>query len=270
MHRDMDWRITTEPTVEPVTLHEMRQHLRVDSGTEIQLNFGGVAVDETGGISSLPATAHGLSETGGDRIVVSGTVNYDGVHVTTSGTTVDKIAFAATFVAETFGTISFVNTGGDSELINSLISAARQYCEMFSNRAYITQTITGKLDRFYSPIILPRPNLQSVTSITYIDTAGDEQTLSTDIYDVDTTSTPGEITLAYNQSWPTHRSQHHAVTIVFVTGYGGAAADVPSDVIAAIKLMVGHLYENREATSGFNVNEIPMGVKSLLSMDRVF
>ncbi len=277
MNTGMDWKVTTEPTVEPVTLHQMRQHSRIESGTEIQLDFGGVAVDETGGISSLPAASHGLSVSGGTRIVVSGTTNYDGVHVTTSETTTEKIAFTAAFVAETMGTTEFVHTGGDNELILSLIIAARQYCEMFSRRAYITQTITGKLDRFANPpfhfrnmIILPNPDLQTVSSVKYIDIAGVQQTLDASVYDVDTTSTPGRITLAYNQSWPSIRGEHHAVEIIFVTGYGDAATDVPDRIIAAIKLMAAHLYENREATSGFNVNELPLAVESLLSMDRVF
>lgn len=266
----MDWKVTTEPTVEPVTLHEMREHSRIDSGTEIQLDFGGVAVDEGGGVSSLPAATHGLSQSGGTRIVVSGTDNYDGVHVTTSDTTAEKIAFTATYVAETFGTTEFVHTGGDNELILSMIKAARQYCEMYSRRAYITQTITGKLNRFSKRIILPMPDLQTVSSVKYIDISGAQQTLDPSVYDVDTTSTPGLITLAYGQSWPSLRGEHHAVEIIFVTGYGDAATEVPSRIIAAIKLMAAHLYENREATSGFNVNEIPLGVKSLLSTDRVF
>ncbi|HEG43239.1 MAG TPA: hypothetical protein ENH94_04230 [Phycisphaerales bacterium] len=273
----MDWRVTTEPTVEPVTLHEMRQHSRIDSGTEIQLDFGGVAVDETGGISSLPAAAHGLSVSGGTRIVVSGTTNYDGVHVTTSETTTEKIAFVATYVAETMGTTEFVHTGGDNELILSLIIAARQYCEMFSRRAYITQTITGKLDRFANPpfhfrnmIILPNPNLQTVSSVKYIDTEGVQQTLDASVYDVDATSTPGRITLAYSQSWPSLRGEHHAVEIIFVTGYGDAATDVPSRIIQAIKLLAGEWYREREATGVVNLNEIPNGVNSLLSTDRVF
>ncbi|KKK75959.1 hypothetical protein LCGC14_2868480, partial [marine sediment metagenome] len=97
-----------------------------------------------------------------------------------------------------------------------------------------------------------------------------QQTLDASVYDVDTTSTPGRITLAYNQSWPSIRGEHHAVEIIFVTGYGDAATDVPDRIIAAIKLMAAHLYENREATSGFNVNELPLAVESLLSMDRVF
>ncbi len=267
---DMDWILSTAPAVEPVTLHEMREHLRIDSGTEIQLDFGGVAVDEGSGIVSLPAAAHGQSETGGLRIVVSGTDNFDGVKVTTSDTTADKIAFAGTYAAETFGTTSFVHTGGDAETLQAFITAAREFCEMFSNRAYITQTLTGKLDRFYNTIKLPRPNLQSVTSVAYLDMAGDSQTLDTNVYDVDTTSKPGEITLAYNQYWPSVRPQHHAITVIFVTGYGDDAGDVPAHIKSAIKLLCGHLYENREASSGFTVNEIPLGVKTLLYIDRVY
>lgn len=157
-----------------------------------------------------------------------------------------------------------IDTTADDTLIESLITAARQWCEDYERRAYVTQTITVKLDRFTNKIVLPKPKLQSVTSVKYIDTAGVEQTLSTDIYNVDTYREPGRITLAYNQSWPTTRDDYNAVEIVYVAGYGDAA-DVPDRVKCAIKLIVGHLYENRESTAPISIHEVPFTVTALLN-----
>lgn len=56
--------------------------------------------------------------------------------------------------------------------LGTLITAAREYCEMFQNRAYITQTWELTLDtwpRF--PFKLPMPPLVSVTFIHYHDIA---------------------------------------------------------------------------------------------------
>ena len=157
-----------------------------------------------------------------------------------------------------------VDGSDEDTFIEGLIQAAREWCEDYERRAYITRTITAKFDRFYSTIILPMPKIQSVTSVKYLDTAGTEQTLSTDYYDVDTYREPGAITLAYNKTWPTTRDINNAVEVVFVAGYGDAD-DVPERVKCAIKLLIGHLYENRETTSPINISEVPLGIKSLLT-----
>ena len=53
-------------------------------------------------------------------------------------------------------------TGTDEDdLITTFIEAAREYCEEYQNRAYITQTWDLSLDEFPdSPYSLPKPPLQ--------------------------------------------------------------------------------------------------------------
>lgn len=117
-----------------------------------------------------------------------------------------------------------VDHSTDDELIKSIIAAARQYCEGYQNRAYMVQTITLKMDEFpcsgnYNEIIVPRPPLISVSSIKYIDTDGDEQTVSSSVYDVDIYSEPGRIGLAYGQSWPGIRGDLNGVEVIYTAGY---------------------------------------------------
>lgn len=150
-------------------------------------------------------------------------------------------------------------------LIAWQITAARQYCEEYERRSYITQTITAKLQGFSNEIILPRPVLQAVSSIKYIDTGGDEQLLASSVYDVDVYREPGRVTLAHNQSWPALRGDVNGVEIIYTAGYGDAAADVPALTKAAILLFVGYLYENREAASVSSLAEIPIPVRNLLN-----
>ncbi len=63
--------------------------------------------------------------------------------------------------------------------------------------------------------------------------------------------------------------------IVLATTAGNQAGslfytdDVPEGIRAAILLLVGHLYENREASIDKALSEIPFGVKALLDMNRV-
>ena len=56
----------------------------------------------------------------------------------------------------------------------------------------------------------------------------------------------------------------NCVTVRFVAGYGAASA-VPETVKAAIKLLVGHLYEHREAvTLGHLSRSLQYGLERLL------
>jgi len=75
---------------------------------------------------------------------------------------------------------------------------------------------------------------------------------------------------AYQQTWPSTRSVANAVTIRFVCGYASAAA-VPFSMLAAIKLLVGHWYSNRESSVvGATVQTIPQGVDSLIWQSKVW
>jgi len=160
----------------------------------------------------------------------------------------------------------------DDALIALYITAAREWCEAFLRRAMITQTFDLTLDQWpcKNQIQLPRPPLQSVTSVTYIDQDNVSYTFdSTDYYVV--TGSPGRLVLNNNASWPSETLRDVAgITIRFVAGYG-LAASVPELFKSAIKLMVGDLYENRESTivgQGLSVTTAPFGVKSLLMPQR--
>lgn len=141
-----------------------------------------------------------------------------------------------------------------------LIKAARRWCENETGLAFITQTWDFGVDCFWGAdsLELPRAPLQSVTSITYVDTDGDSQTLDSDTYTADTATMPGRIYLAYSQSWPDTRAQPLAVTVRAVCGFGDASTDVPEEAIHAVKMLVGTMYEHRETTiTGTIVSEVP-------------
>lgn len=73
--------------------------------------------------------------------------------------------------------------------------------------------------------VMPLGQLRSVTSIKYTDTDGTEDTMSSDDYDVDTSSDPGIIRLGYGDSWPTVTLRPtNPIEIQFVCGwYAGDA-----------------------------------------------
>ena len=158
----------------------------------------------------------------------------------------------------------------DDTLITTLISAATTYCEEFQRRSYITQTRVFYYDAFPLLFVVPYPPLISVTTIEYVDVDGDTQEVDTPDFRVDTGNEPGRITEAYNATWPATRDVTNAVILTVSEGYGDASA-VPDTIKAAIKLIVGHWYENREEVvigSGLVANKVPATVQRLLYMER--
>jgi uncharacterized phiE125 gp8 family phage protein len=119
----------------------------------------------------------------------------------------------------------------DDELIKSIITAARSYCEMVESRAYMIRTMQLKLDEFEDTMRLPYPPLISVDSVQYIDSAGATQTLATTVYEVDTTEFPGEIRLAYEQTWPSKRAVRNSVVITYKAGFSTAFTAADTDIL---------------------------------------
>lgn len=137
----------------------------------------------------------------------------------------------------------------DDSMIGVMVKAARAHIEEKLGRALITQTWQLWLDRWPEgdTVRLPRPRLQSVSSITYYDTDDDVTTFAATNYDVDTIAEPGRVVLKYAKTWPqTTLRPSKAVSIEYVAGYGDAASDVPDDIVAYLKLLVGTMYAFRE------------------------
>lgn len=155
--------------------------------------------------------------------------------------------------------------------IEAKIKAAREDAEAYTGRAFVTQTWEAVLDAFPTDGVIPlaKGDLQSVTSVKYLDAAGVEQTLSSALYQVDSTirdgETGGRVVLAPNASWPATSDKVNAVRVRFVAGYGDPAA-VPEKVKQAILLMVGDLYAHRESEiTGTIVSRFTLTAERLLN-----
>lgn len=156
----------------------------------------------------------------------------------------------------------------EDSLIDALIAAATKHAEHITGRAFVTQTWVKTLDKFPPNAIELKAALASVVEIKFIDTNGVEQTLNPDHYQVDPYMLPGWVFPAYGYDWPETRDQPNAVKVKFVCGFGGAS-EVPDDVKAALKLLIGHLYENREASTDRALTEVPFAVDALLGPYRI-
>lgn len=166
----------------------------------------------------------------------------------------------------------------DDDMIEELIKSATDYCDGptgFLGRALIEQTWELVLDAFPDDdeeIKIPMPPLIEVESVKYDDAAGDEQTMSTADYTVDNVSEPGWVLPV--GSWPSTFDGVNAVRIRFRCGYLDSSSppveNVPGSIKAAIKLILGNLYANRETIIlGQTVYEIPLTAERLLRKHRI-
>lgn len=165
-----------------------------------------------------------------------------------------------------------VSHSSEDLYISALIKAAREWCEAATGRQLITATWKLTLPSFVYTrpdrphILLPRPPLQSVSGVTYLDADGVRQTLSSSVYQAHIDTLPGYVRLKYNQSWPTIRPEEGCVEITYLAGYGAASASVPECARSAIMIVAAHLYEYREAvTFGQQAFPIPSHYKDLIS-----
>ena len=159
----------------------------------------------------------------------------------------------------------------EDDLIDGMIKAARRQAESFLGRSLITQTWAMDLDRFPPGTIeVPRPPLQAVENIVYVDADGQTQTLPPAAYRVDENSAPGRLTPAYGTAWPATRPVSNAVTVTFTAGYGDTPDEVPDDVRAAMRLIVGRLYQYREDVVDGPVTRLPGGADTLLRPYRIW
>lgn len=145
-----------------------------------------------------------------------------------------------------------MDTGDADALITSLITAAREWTENYTGRAFINQTWRMWLDNWPLPnrdgiscVILSRAPLLSVSSVKVYDEDDNSTTWSADNYFVDTAREPGRLALRTGAVWPTFERSANGIAIEYVAGYGSAASNVPETIKTAIKQLVAHWYEHR-------------------------
>jgi uncharacterized phiE125 gp8 family phage protein len=167
-----------------------------------------------------------------------------------------------------------VDIDDDDAYIGTLITAARQWAEVYLDRSLVYTQWQMKLDMFPWEIEMPRPPMSqegttTAVSITYtMNDSLDTATLSTSEYRVDRASTPGVARTNYGGSWPSHLADQNSVTVTWWGGYGASGGDVPAAIRHAILMHVGHLYERRLAADTMASNEVPFGVKALLDSQK--
>ncbi len=159
----------------------------------------------------------------------------------------------------------------EDDLIAGLIPTAREYAERdFLHRALITQTRKMYLPA-WEGLNIDFPPLQSVDLVEYVDLNGEKQTWSSEEFIV-VKLEPATIMPTYQKLFPEISdvgiadTGGYPVVISYTCGYGDTTDAVPRPIKQGMLLLIGQLYNNREAGymgAGIGVGEIPFGVKAL-------
>lgn len=156
---------------------------------------------------------------------------------------------------------------GDDEdaLISALVAAAVDHLDGWSGvlgRALVTQTWRQEFDRF-SPIMRLPLLARTISTIKWRDAAGDETALADGAYSVFVDARGSYVRAEDEFVAPAGVTGPAGVSVEFVAGT--PASDVPPAIKAAILLLVGHWYVNREAASDGPLTAVPMAVDALIA-----
>lgn len=209
---------------------------------------------------SFTAPANALTYTWVVEYVYDGTTYYDSTTYTDSTKAVS--------LGEAKAQLRITGTTDDT-LINRYIDVATAWAEAYTNRKFLTATCTDYLDD-WPKIIRPKWSpLLTVSSLKYYDTNNVEQTWGASNYQVEIDTEPGRIAPVTNVDWPELYDMMNPITLTYTAGYGTEASDVPQHYRNGILMLVGHLYENREASAEVAINTVPYGVLEMLGIGRL-
>lgn len=154
----------------------------------------------------------------------------------------------------------------EDDMIDSFITGARQMVEDYCSMGLILQTVSQTFDDFPStgPLYLHYHPFVAITSITYTDTEGATQTLTTDKYTGAGQGFLYRVGLKNGQSWPNTASEIGAVKVTYQIGYADADS-VPDNIKAAMVKIIGQWHAKREDS----VRKMPTESEFILSKYRL-
>jgi uncharacterized phiE125 gp8 family phage protein len=161
-----------------------------------------------------------------------------------------------------------VDDGYGDDHIEHLIWSAVAAAEAQTHRTIAPATLALVLDRFPCwAIELPGPPLISISAVTYVDTDGATQTLTTSPESFQTVpsgrASRAQLVPLYGEVWPVTRCQPEAVRIEYRAGYEDPAA-IPVEILTGMYVYIAELYKQRDLSVVGTNTMVP----SVLQLDR--
>jgi len=267
----MKYRITSPATTDPVSLTEAKLHLRVDSSADDELirnlvHAATVWCERYEGRAYCVQTITAKMDKWTDEIVlpVAPLLKVDSVsYIDTAGTTQT--------LASTFYNVDTTREPGRITL-----AYQKTWPALYAVPDAITIVYKVGYATSFASVVPTSSVTNSFTINEVVFSDADAVRLSNDLGDLPASLTESKTYYVRDLSGSTlNLALTAGGTKVSITDTGtgvsyiGKPDVVPSRVRAAIKLLVGHLYEHRLSVCEENYEEVPMSVKSLL-MERVW
>jgi uncharacterized phiE125 gp8 family phage protein len=172
---------------------------------------------------------------------------------------------------EELGEHARITSEAELAMMLAYLEAAREWCEAYTERAFIWQRWRQTYDAAIpdvirlkrSPLIVEAGSPASPV-VAYYDAAGVLAAYTTFVVNAD--ADPPVIRPAYNASWPIPRTyEGEVLSVTFTAGYGTTATAVPAPIRQAIRLLATTWFDSKEALTPERLEEIPFGVKALLA-----
>jgi hypothetical protein len=172
-----------------------------------------------------------------------------------------------------------VDPDQDTQLIGSLITAARRWCENYTQRRFLFTTVRLLMDffpgyvdfkltgqRVSSPFVsgsnavlvgiryaiaLPYPIVSRIVKFQYQDQNGDPvvMVVGTDFIQ-DLSSQPARLMPLFGQMWPVARVTANAVIVDYVSGYGG---NITVNTTAGSPVITGYTFAQTDVGSTISI-----------------
>lgn len=161
----------------------------------------------------------------------------------------------------------FPTTSPEYGLLERAIGGAASWVEKYTAHIMVGAEMQISLDEF------PRGELElgvypvrELVELKYIDVNGDEQVI--DPADIDQDFDAVRPKILYRDGWPVTKIAFNAVKVKIKAGYA-RASDIPVGMQAAVLMLAAHLHENGSATAPVNLEEVPLGVRSMADQHRM-
>ncbi len=165
-----------------------------------------------------------------------------------------------------------VDWADEDSHIKALIMAASQRVETMTQRRFLSQDLEWVRDDWRDPMVLPIAGATDcqglrIDQVSYVDLTGETLVLDPSQYWVRPAGVTLSVVKRWYVIWPWLGDG--AERIVIKVHVEGAAAGVPDEARHAVKLLVAHWYQHREAVVGVENRDssapLPLGVSDLLT-----
>jgi uncharacterized phiE125 gp8 family phage protein len=175
-----------------------------------------------------------------------------------------------------------VDDSASDGLLATYLAAAIDLVERETTQALQANVYEWRLDGWpcgTRTLQLPIAPVRDILTVTYIDAAGDEQSVDTVNWDWERSDTGADLWFSADFSFPTIGRERGGLRIGFEAGYDasegtGSSGDpdllLPSLAKPCLLLIIAHWFQNREDASDAALVEVPLGSKRLIQRLRIY